>query len=98
MPDESEIPEEQEQQPVGEQLRMMQPQMLPEIVHVLQWPDPEGNAGVCLLVSNPQGQSYHFWPHEMALQIASNMKKAANTGPGLVKVESKLVLPNGARL
>ena len=89
--------EEQSAQQEGQQgLQMIQPQLVPEIVHTLEWSDPDGNAGVCLLISNVTGQEYHFWPHDMGLQIASNVKKSC-TGPRLVKVESALVLPPGAR-
>lgn len=81
----------------GAQLQMIAPQMLPEVVHCMNWADPEGNAGVLVLISTPLGQEYHYWPHDMAIGIASNIKKTAQTGPGIIPVTSKLLLPAGAR-
>jgi hypothetical protein len=94
--DEQQEEEPQDIQP-GQQLQMVQPQMLPEIVHALEWADPDGQSGICLLISSPGGQEYHYWPHKMGLSIASNIQQTCRKSPGIIPVASGLVLPPGAR-
>jgi hypothetical protein len=76
---------------------MLPPTFLPEVVHTMEWADPGGNAGVCLIISNFNGITYHFWDHDMALEIARNVRKTAEHGSGLVEVHKKLVLPTGVQ-
>lgn len=92
------IPEQLAQQAEQQrQFQAVQPQFLPELVQVLAWPDPQGDAGVCIVIQNPAGQSVHFWPHSMALEMVSHIKKTA-TGSGLVEVNNKLIVPQGVQV
>lgn len=76
-------------------MQMLPPQFLPEIVHTVPWSDQNGNAGVALIISSLNGPGYHFWDHDMGLDVARNIKKACQEGSGLAVVEKQLLLPPG---
>jgi hypothetical protein len=77
-----------------EQPQMIPPQPVPEIWSVQSVEGGDAGPGVAISISTLNGMFVHFLSRDGALQIASQIKKIANTGPQLVTPpEKKLIVP-----
>lgn len=70
---------------------------LPEVWHMEAAQLPDGAPAVKVTVSSFQGIFVHFIPREPAKKIASDMRKLADKGPGLITppATGKLLVARG---
>lgn len=80
-------------QPAEQQVQIVQPQPIPVTTGVGSASLPDGSPLVAVSFASFTGQSVYFLDRDQAIEFASNIRRAAQTGPKLVAPPAGFQVP-----
>ena len=75
------------------QIEQVQPMPVPTQFSIMPIAMPDGVPATAVQISSSTGVAVYFISRETALELASLLRKSAQTGPQLITPDSGLVMP-----